>query len=827
MIPGMRHNVRNTWKPATALLIMVGLVHAAEPGTPAAGHSRQTAVTITVDPGDIDLNGPHDRLTLLVHADDARGRRFDATRLAGYHIGDAAVIRVSPQGVVTPLHDGETHIDVRLDSLVERVNVRVSGTQVPPSYHFENDILPILSRFGCNSSGCHGKAEGQNGFKLSVFGFDPAADWTALVTEGRGRRVFPAVPDRSLLLLKAAGGMPHGGGARIDRQSSDYTILRDWIAAGVPKGSADAPRVVSLRITPSERQMQMGDAQQLRVMATDSAGRTLDVTHHARFQSNNEGLAGVSPEGLVTAGHVPGEAAIMASYMGAVDVFRTLIPAAPQQLASPRPPVLNFIDRHVDAKLAKLNIVPSGLCSDGDFLRRASLDIIGTLPTAAETRKFLADTRPDKRARLVDELLQRPEYADYWALKWSDLLRVDRQALGHKPAWHYYRWIRDRIADNAPYDEFVRELLTAEGPLSEAPAGRFYKVVIKPGERSSTISQVFLGVRIECAQCHHHPFDRWSQTDYLGMQAYFTQVTFKATAGRDFLIAANNRATKHPRSGETIFAHPLGAENPTESPEGDRRRELATWMTDPENPWFARALVNRLWAHFAGRGLVEPVDDFRSTNPPSNPELLDALADSFIKSGYDVPALIRTITASRTYQLSSTPNATNELDEQNYSRALFKRLDAEVAFDAVCQVTGTTEKFDGLPDGYRAIQLWDSHVPHDFLKLFGRPLRASPCECERSAEPSVSQVLHVMNSPELQSRLGHAGGRVTQLLRDFPQDNAGLVSELYLTLYARHPSDREQAVAVKYLETHQAHRRQAAEDLMWTMMNTVEFLFNH
>jgi hypothetical protein len=479
----------------------------------------------------------------------------------------------------------------------------------------------------------------------------------------------------------------------------------------------------------------------------------------------------------------------------------------------------------VDEKLAKLNITSSGLCDDATFLRRVYLDLIGTLPTASEARAFLAGKRKDKRRRLVDALLQRPEFADYWALKWADLLRVDRQALGHKAAYEYYRWIRDGIAANKRYDRFVTELLTAEGPLRDAPAGYFYKVVPKPGDRASALSQVLLGVRIECAQCHHHPFDRWSQTDYFGMQAYFTQVGFKKSPRGEVLTAKPQAATtKHPRTQAFVYAHPLGTTNPKESPPGDRRAQLAKWMTSPENPWFAKNLVNRVWAHLLGRGIVEPVDDVRSTNPPSNPALLDALAKDFVAGGYDVRQLFRRITDSRTYQLSSQATRGNERDEQNHSRQLFKRLEAEVLLDAVCQATGVMEKFDGVPAGYRAIQLWDSHVPHEFLKLFGRPVRASACECERSASPSVSQVLHVLNSPNLHGKLSHAGGRIARLVAA-NRDDGKLVDELYLTLYSRFPTKDERAATAKYLREHKSQRRRAAEDLAWSMMNTVEFLF--
>jgi hypothetical protein len=405
-------------------------------------------------------------------------------------------------------------------------------------------------------------------------------------------------------------------------------------------------------------------------------------------------------------------------------------------------------------------------------------------------------------------------------------LRVDRQELGHKRAYAYYKWIRDSFAANKPYDQFVRELLTAEGPLQEVGPAGFYRVVPKPGDTASTLSQVFLGVRIACAQCHHHPFDRWSQTDYYGMQAFFTQVGFKQVAKSEMLMAVGDEPTRHPRTGTPVFAHALGAAMPAASPPGDRRTILAAWMTSPDNPWFARNLANRTWAHFLGRGLVEPVDDVRATNPPTNPELLDALARSFAEGKYDFRQMIRTITASRIYQLSSRPNATNERDEQNYSRALFRRIDSEVLLDMVCQVTGVPEKFAGVPAGYRAIQLWDSRVSHYFLKLFGRPVRVSACECERVSEANVSQVLHFLNSPEIQEKLAHEGGALADAVRRLPEDGP-LVEELYLTFYSRFAGEKEKAVAEAYLRKDPSKQRQAAEDLAWTMMNSLEFVFNH
>jgi hypothetical protein len=783
-------------------------------------------VAVRVTPEAVRLQGPLASYSLLIDGETADGRVVDLTHTAHYESANSKIVVVTETGRIRGVADGTTTIRVGAMGWTLTVPVTMSGANQPQRFNFENDIVPLFSKFGCNASGCHGKAEGQNGFKLSVFGFDPAADHAALTKEARGRRVFPAAPEHSLVLAKASGQVAHGGGVRISRGSAEYETLRGWIAAGVPVGDPADPKVVSIRVEPHERLLAMHGQQQLRVIARYGDGREVDVTPHARFQSNNDGLAGVDARGLVTAGESPGDVAVMAAFMNAVDTFRAVVPRPERIDRYPAVPENNFIDTVVFRKLRKLNIVPSDLADDAEFLRRVYLDAIGTLPTADEARHFLADRRADRRARLVDDLLQRPEFADYWALKWCDLLRVDRQALGHKDAYHYYRWVRDSFAGNKPLDQFARELLTAEGPLGESGPAGFYKAVPKPGEAASSVSQVFLGVRIACAECHHHPFDRWGQNDYYGMQAFFAPLSVRTTPRGEVLQAAGDPPTRNPRTGELVRAHVLGSEPAAEAVPGDRRALLADWLTAPDNPWFARNLANRTWAHFLGRGLVEPVDDVRATNPPTNPELLDALARHLVESKYDFRQLIRTITASRVYQLSSRPNPTNERDELNYSRAPLKRIDAEVLLDMVCQTTGVGERFTGVPGQVRAVQLWDSKVPHYFLKLFGRPVRVSACECERNGEPSVAQVLHLLNGPEIEAKLSHEGGRIARLVRE-QKDNAAVAEELYLTFYSRPPTEKERQAAVTYLQRDPAKRRQAAEDLAWSLLNSLEFVFNH
>lgn len=709
-------------------------------------------------------------------------------------------------------------------SLVVLAMVR-GGESAERRFNFETDIVPILSKFGCNTSGCHGKAEGQNGFKLSVFGSDPDFDYRAIVQEGRGRRVFPAAPEHSLLLKKLSGQTPHGGGVRIDTDRPEYDLLRAWIAAGVPQGSPGDPQVVRIAVTPRERVLTAGATLALRVTATWTDGRETDVTSLATFQSNHESLARVDGSGVVTAGSIPGSAAVMASYLGHVDLLQVMVPRGEPLPAAAAAPQHNFIDRLVDERLAKLQIAPAPLADDARFLRRTYLDVIGRLPTADEARHFLDRSDPARRERLIDDLLERPEFNDYWALYWADVLRVDRETLGHKSAYEMYRWIRTSLANRQPLDQFAREVIVAEGPLAEVPAGQFYRVVTQPGEMAATVSQVFLGIRIACAQCHHHPYDRWSQTDYFGMTAFFAQLQRRETGRGTVLLAEGDPATNHPRTGLRVRAHALGTAEPERDPTGDRRRVLADWLVRPDNPWFARNLANRVWARMLGRGLVEPVDDFRETNPPSNPALLSALADELVAQRFDLRALVRTIARSRVYQQSTATNPSNTDDEQNYSRYPLKRLEAEVLLDAVSQVTGVPEKFEGVPTGLRAVQLWDSRVDHYFLSLFGRPVRKTVCTCERNDAPSVAQVLHLLNSERVHAKLTHEAGRVARLVRE-SLDDRRLVEELYLTCYARRPTAAEWERATTYLRE-ATDRRAAAEDLAWTMLNTLEFAFNH
>jgi hypothetical protein len=698
--------------------------------------------------------------------------------------------------------------------------------------------MSILTKRGCNAGACHGKAEGKNGFKLSVFGFDAQADHQALVMEARGRRVFPAAPEYSLLLRKASGQVPHGGGRRLPTESLHYHRLRRWIADGARFSVGPArragpeatqvrpagPDLQKIEVEPQQQILALGGTQQLRVTAIDTAGRRRCVTLEAQYDSNAASIAKVDGRGWVQTRNIPGQAAILVRYLGHVTICRVTIPRPGVRFV--RPPEANFIDRLSWDNLARLGIAPSALADDATFLRRVFLDMIGTLPTVKEARQFLADTRADKRARLIDRLLQRPEYADYWAQRWSDLLRVDRDTITPAGAVAMTRWLRRQFADNRPYDEFVRAILTARGSTaSEGPAA-IYKALTTPEEMSRSFSQLFLGVRIACAQCHHHPSERWSQDDYYALAGFFTGLGRKTLPGpTEALFPQKGANLNHPRTGKPVPTHALGVAAADFTGVSDRRTVLAHWLTALANPFFARAIANRLWAHYFGRGLVEPLDDLRATNPATNEPLLDALAKHLRDVKYDLKAFTRTLLNSRLYQLAGKAPGASRSDEQNFSHALPKAIPAEVLLDAISQATGVPEKFNGWPLGYRAIQVWDNRMPSYFFRIFGRPVRASVCECERSNEPSIAQALHLMNSEEITSKIRSRQGTARRLARStkIPRE---VIDELYLSTLSRYPTAKEKALMLKVFAEAE-DRRAAVEDILWALLNTRSFVYNH
>ena len=783
------------------------------------------AAALEVSPEEVSLDRPEASQQLLISA-MAAGRRVDLTRAAIYQSGDPTIATVDPEGLVRPVAEGRTQIVVRHEGQEIQVPVEVRGLADPPPISFRNEISPLLTKAGCNAGGCHGKAEGQNGFRLSVFGFDAAFDHDAIVKESRGRRIFTAAPEKSLFLRKATGDEPHGGGQRLQVGGPAWRRLVRWIAAGAPAETAEASPIAGIEVEPSEQVLVAGgqyNRQQLRVTAFDRQGRRWCVTAEAQYESNAETIAGVDARGLVEGSDTPGEAAILVRYMDHVAVARITIPQPGVHFT--RPPERNFVDRLVWNKLTELGIEPSDLCDDATFLRRASLDTIGTLPTAEEARAFLADTSADKRPRLVERLLARQEYADYWTMRWSDILRVDKDKITPAGAVAMTRWLRQQIEENRPYDQFVREILAARGDAAAEGPASFYKVLDQPEVISRSVSQLFLGVRIECAQCHHHPSERWGQDDYYALAGFFTGVKRKKLAdGGEAIVSRDGTELKHPRTGELVPVRALGGPPLEFAPGADRRLALADWMTSPENPFFAKMIANRLWAHYFGRGLVEPIDDMRATNPATNEPLLEALAGHLREVKYDLKAFTRTLLDSRVYQLSAATNASNASDVQNFSHALQKALPAEVLLDAICQTTGVPEKFNGWPEGHRAICVWDNRMPSYFFRVFGRPVRASVCECERSNEPSIAQALHLMNSPEIGEKIQSRHG-LARRLAESEQSPEQIIEELYLTTLSRPSLEEEQKLMLEAFAV--SPRRQAVEDVLWTLLNTKEFIYNH
>ena len=776
------------------------------------------------DPHRVILRSPEASQQLLVTLLSPAQETADVTRRVEYEMHDVSVASVNRRGQIQPRSEGSTELTVRLREHVLRIPIEVRQLEHPTPVSFREQIIPILTKSGCNSGGCHGKAEGQNGFKLSVFGFDPLADHTAMVKESRGRRISLTAPAQSLLLLKSNAQMPHGGGHRIVEHSLWYRRMARWIGEGAKLDQAEPRPLSKIVVRPAVVVLGTRATQQLQVTAVDADGSTFCVTAEAEFDSNAPPIAGVDTDGLVRASDVAGEAAILVRYMGHVAVARITLPKT--GVVVKRPAEKNFVDRLVWDKLVELGLQPSGLADDGMFLRRVFLDVTGRLPSRNDARRFLTDPDPQKRRRVIDHLLERPAYAEYWTMRWSDILRVDKDKITPQGAVAFTRWLRKQFAKNRPYDELVHEILTVRGStVSETPAA-FYQALTDPQQLARSISQVFLGVRIECAQCHHHPFEKWSQRDYFAFAGLFTGVTRKGLpTGGQLISSSGGGDLKHPRTGEPVPAAGLGA--PPASPQGgaDRREMLAAWVTSAENPFFTRMIVNRIWAHYFGRGLVEPVDDMRATNPATNEPLLAALADHLISVDYNLRAFTRTLLNSRCYQLTSQPNDNNQRDEQAYSHAAYKALPAEILLDALCQTTGIPESFNGWPLGYRAVQIWDNRMPSYFFKIFGRPARLSVCECERGNEPSIAQALHLMNSPEVLQKLRHPDGLVGELTAS-GKTPTEVIEDLYLTALSRSPSPPEIELMLQAFRVSDS-RRAAIEDILWALLNTRRFIYNH
>ena len=697
---------------------------------------------------------------------------------------------------------------------------------------FVNDVVPILTKAGCNSGVCHAKAgNGQNGFKLSLLGFEPKEDFEYMVKDSRGRRLSLADPERSLLLMKATAKISHGGGSRFDEASSEYAVLREWIRGGAVCDAETAANLASLDVQPARATAKPGSMHPLKVIATYSDQTQRDVTKTALFETNDSAMAEVTPDGLVKIHDLPGKVAVMVRYQGKVAVFNASIPLGAE--LGDIPPSRNFVDDAVFANLKELGIPPSPLCDDATFLRRVSLDLAGRLPTEEERAAFFGSHEPNKRSQVVDSLLRSTEYADFFANKWTAMLKNRRDdASDITSNFAFHAWVRDSLLANKPYDQMVRELLAATGTVISNPPVVWYKRVKEPKQQVEDVAQLFLGVRVQCAQCHHHPFERWSQDDYYSFAAFFAQVGRKPTAtrGEDMIFHKRGIATAtNAKSGKALKPAALGDSMPSIAADEDPRLKLADWMSSASNPFFAKAVVNRYWKHFFRRGLVEPEDDIRDTNPPSNPELLAALEKHLIESSFDLKSLIQVITSSSAYQLSAAPNEHNIADQQNYSRYYPRRLQAEVLLDAIDDLTGSRTEFPNLPSGTRAIALPDNSYNNasPFLKVFGRPENESVCECERIQSSSLAQSLHLINANDIKSKLANANGRAAKLAKS-ESSVVESIRELYRVAFAREPNADEIQASIEFLSEHSANaKHESFQDLIWALINTKEFLFNH
>jgi hypothetical protein len=784
--------------------------------------------TLTVLPAEIKLTGAQAYQALLI--EESRNGQYVGQVTDGitFESSNPQVVAIE-DGVARPTGNGQATITVKAGEQSASATVTVGDMEKAARWSFRNHVESVLAKAGCNSGACHGAQAGKNGFKLSLRGYDPEGDFNTITRQARGRRIVPSDPGRSLILTKPTAAVPHKGGLRFRVNSLEYRVLAEWIAAGTPPPTADDPRLQRLEILPSGSVLKPKAKQQLVVLAHFSDGHTEDVTRWAKFTSTNESVAQVGDLGQVKVmGY--GEGAITAWYLSRV-VTATISSPYP----TPVPPNVfasaerrNFIDELVLAKLASLNIPPSPPAGDSEFLRRAFLDTVGVLPTGDEARAFLQDASPDKRDKLVDVLLERPEFVDYWAYKWSDLLLVNSERLRPPAMWAYYTWIRNQVEANTPWDEFARQIVTAKGSTLENGATNFFVLHQDAPDVTEKTTVAFLGMSVNCARCHNHPLEKWTNNQYYGMANLYARVKLKAAPGdgNTIVFAATEGDLIQPLTGKPQTPTPLdGQPIALDSPD-DRRGHLAAWLTSPENPYFSRAIANRVWANFFGVGLVEMVDDMRLTNPASNEELLNAAARFVVDSKFDLKPLMRAILQSKTYHRSSQPLTENKSDGRFYSRYYPRRLMAEVLLDAMSAVTGAATQFGDYPLGWRAMQLPDANVDSYFLKTFGRPERIITCECERTAEPTMVQVLHISNGNSLNDKLQAKGNRLERLLAANTADDK-LIEDAYLSAFSRLPTEEEKSRLLAVLAEPGQEKRQVLEDLYWSILSSREFLFNH
>ncbi|RUL86086.1 DUF1549 domain-containing protein [Tautonia sociabilis] len=778
-------------------------------------------------PPQINLSTDRDRQSIVVQAIFADDTTRDVTAEATFTLADPSLVRVEG-ATYFPAADGTTELTISFGGRSVTVPVTVSRAQEHPALSYRLDVMPVFMKAGCNTGSCHGAARGKDGFRLSLFGFDPEGDYHRLLRELPGRRINLAVPDASTVLEKGAGLVPHSGGQRFSTDGELYATVREWIAAGAPNDDVSTlPTITAVELYPRSAVLDgKGSTQQLTVRAVYSDGTDRDVTSLAVFLTNNETSAAVDEAGLVTAGE-RGEAFVMARFETFTVGSQFLVLPKGLEFSYPEEPEANYIDTLVANKLRKIRIAPSGLCSDEVFLRRASIDLVGLLPTPEQYHAFLADTDPNKRAKLIDELLSRKEFSEIWVQKWAELLQVRTvpNRIEYKGMYLYYNWLVDQLANDVPMDEMTRRLLSASGGTFQNPATNFYQGTDDKLLLAENVAQVFMGMRIQCAQCHNHPFDRWTQDDYYGFVAFFAQIGKKQ--GDDYretiIFNSGGGETKHPVGGRVMPPKFLGGEVPDVSGK-DRRQVLAEWLASPRNPYFATSFVNRVWAHFFGIGIVEPVDDFRVSNPASNPELLDELARRFTESGYDLKALVRDICNSRTYQRDTVANESNAHDSVNFARANLRRIKAENLLDIISQVTDTKDKFQGLPLGARAVQIADGRSSNYFLTTFGRATRETVCSCEVKMEPTLSQSLHLLNGSTTNAKIRQSP--VLKALSESESPPEELIADLYIRCLTRPPTEEETAQLLP-LFGEGSNRQHALEDVAWALLNSREFIFNH
>jgi Protein of unknown function (DUF1553)/Protein of unknown function (DUF1549)/Bacterial Ig-like domain (group 2) len=818
-----------TCQPARSLLHATCLALLLLTAASAGAAPPVLAGNLSVAPATMTLNHRRHPHSILVSGRTPEGQSVDLTSQAVYHSSNEKVVQVSLLGWAQPVGNGTADITVTAAGKSTAVKVTVRLPQEERPYSFRHDVMPVLSRGGCNQGACHGYSLGKNGFKLSLRGADPEADYESLTDEFFERRLNRHNAPASLLLAKPLGDVPHQGGIRFERGSLSHEILLGWIREGAQGDLKDPVKLQSIQIHPEKVVVAPGAQQQFQLIARYSDGSVRDVTRLGIYTINTESVAETTEDGLVTARRL-GETAVVARFER---IFATANYIVLHHNADFKPtpvPTDNVVDQHVIRKLNDLNIQPSALADDATFLRRVYIDLIGLQPKPDEVLAFLKDPDPRKREKVVEALFRRPEFVDQWSLKWGDLLQNSRNRLSDPAVYAFREWIRGAVSSNMPLDRFARTLLTARGGMADNPATAYLTVSKDADDSLQRTTEVFCGVRMLCAKCHAHPFENWTQADYYGLHSFFNQVGSKADPrqpgvrnARSVVLNLGTGYSRHPRSGQLQPPRYLGGVEPKVSPGVDRRKVYAEWLTSAENPFFARSLVNRYWSYFFHRGIIDPVDDIRTTNPPINPELLDALTKDFVAHKFDVRHLMRTIVTSRTYQRSSVPNETNGHDNLNFSRAIPRRMPAEALLDSLVQATGIPERFPGAPANFTAKQLPDANVQSEFLALFGKPQRLEACECERDDGSNMLQALHFINGKSILTRVTAGNGRVAGLLKEKLTDPQ-LVEQLYLWALCRKPSPKEAEVSLNFVKSYGAKRTEAAQDLFWALLNSRDFM---